>query len=57
MRLSVVIPTYNRKEILLECLRALDSQTLLKDRYEVLVVDNGSTDQSVAIAKKCGVSV
>lgn len=44
MRLSVVIPTYNRKEILLECLRALDSQTLLKDRYEVLVVDNGSTD-------------
>jgi glycosyltransferase involved in cell wall biosynthesis len=45
---SVVIPTYNRKPILEKCLRALEHQQLrsnsLVDGYEVVVVDDGSTD-------------
>jgi glycosyltransferase involved in cell wall biosynthesis len=44
---SVVIPTYNRLPILTKCLRALEQQTLA-DRYEVVVVDDGSTDGTVA---------
>jgi glycosyltransferase involved in cell wall biosynthesis len=46
---SVVIPTYNRKPILEKCLKALENQQL-KDRkvidYEVVVVDDGSTDET-----------
>jgi glycosyltransferase involved in cell wall biosynthesis len=48
--LSVVIPTYNRLPILQKCLRALERQQLppdLIDGYEVIVVDDGSTDQTV----------
>ena len=43
---SVVIPTYNRKPILEKCLLALEQQQLggALDRYEVVVVDDGSTD-------------
>jgi glycosyltransferase involved in cell wall biosynthesis len=50
MLLSVVIPTYNRLPILRQCLEALEGQQLaapLRD-FEVVVVDDGSTDDTVA---------
>ena len=49
MFLSVVIPTYNRLPILQKCLRALEQQRLEApiSNYEVVVVDDGSTDETV----------
>lgn len=51
MFFSVVIPTYNRKPILEKCLRALELQQFEIDTpiagYEVVVVDDGSTDETV----------
>ncbi|MFO0058632.1 MAG: glycosyltransferase family 2 protein, partial [Cyanobacteriota bacterium] len=49
MFLSVVIPTYNRLPILQKCLRALEEQKLERpvERYEVIVVDDGSSDDTV----------
>jgi GT2 family glycosyltransferase len=41
---SVVISTCNRREALLVTLEALADQTVASDRYEVVVVDDGSTD-------------
>jgi GT2 family glycosyltransferase len=43
-RVSVVIPTKNRKQKLLNCLRALERQSVLPTELEVIVVDDGSTD-------------
>ncbi|MBI3194914.1 MAG: glycosyltransferase family 2 protein [Ignavibacteriae bacterium] len=43
---SVIIPTFNRKEKLIECLQSLDAQTYLKEHFEVLIVDDGSTDET-----------
>src|SRR4051794_7081965 len=42
--LSVVIATYNRAEVLRVTLEHLRDQTLPRDRYEAIVVDDGSTD-------------
>ncbi|NIK74733.1 glycosyltransferase involved in cell wall biosynthesis [Thermonema lapsum] len=42
MKISVIIPTYNRKEQLLRCLESLKSQSRLPD--EVIVSIDGSTD-------------
>jgi GT2 family glycosyltransferase/glycosyltransferase involved in cell wall biosynthesis len=44
LRVSVAIPTRNRKDKLLTCLDALADQSVLPQEYEVLVVDDGSTD-------------
>lgn len=42
VKISVVIPTFNRREYLLECLTAIRSQRV--QPFEVIVVDDGSTD-------------
>ncbi|MDE5081484.1 MAG: glycosyltransferase family 2 protein [Trichodesmium sp. St18_bin1] len=49
MFFSIIIPTYNRLGILEKCLRALESQTYEQHitEYEVIVVDDGSTDDTV----------
>jgi len=44
LSLIVVIPTYNRKYILEKCLNALFNQTCSKSDYEIIVIDDGSTD-------------
>lgn len=49
---SVIIPTRNRAELLRRCLSALTRQTLAKDAFEVLVVDNGSTDATAEVANE-----
>jgi glycosyltransferase involved in cell wall biosynthesis len=43
-RFSVVICTYNRCRLLLSTLASLRRQTLNYDQFEVIVVDNGSSD-------------
>jgi glycosyltransferase involved in cell wall biosynthesis len=54
---SVVIPVYNGQETLADCLRALEAQSLPRDRYEIIVVDDGSTDASASIAEQFDVRV
>ncbi|PAX53375.1 glycosyltransferase family 2 protein [Brunnivagina elsteri] len=54
---SVVIPTYNRKPILEKCLKALEMQKLSAstavEDYEVVVVDDGSTDGTLQWLEEC----
>src|SRR6185503_19644585 len=51
-RVSVVIPTYNRKAQLVECLAALERQTVLPQEFEVVIVDDGSTDGTEAALRE-----
>ena len=46
MRLSIIIPTYNRANVILRSLKTWTKQTLDVDKFEVIVVDNNSTDGS-----------
>jgi glycosyltransferase involved in cell wall biosynthesis len=46
--LTVVIPVKNDAQLLRRCLTALAGQTVLAD--EIIVVDNGSTDETAAVA-------
>jgi GT2 family glycosyltransferase len=41
--ISVVIPHYNQPDLLDRCLASLARQDISRDRFEVMVVDNGST--------------
>jgi len=44
---SVIIPAYNRKDELKELLAALDRQTIEPGQFEIIVIDDGSTDDTL----------
>ena len=44
--ISVIIPTYNNSEFLGRCLRSIINQNIEKKEYEIIVIDDGSTDQT-----------
>lgn len=46
IQLTISICTYNRGNILLECLNSLLKQTISSDNYIVLIIDNNSTDNT-----------
>jgi len=50
--ISVIIPTLNRPGHLERCLDALAGQTLASERFEVIVVDNGSADAALDRARR-----
>ena len=50
MQATVVIPALNEEEFIGDCLRSLRAQT--RPPAEIIVVDNGSTDRTVEIAKR-----
>ncbi len=52
MMISVVIPAYNAQETLGSCLEALSTQTYPQDLYEIIVVNDGSTDRTEEIAQQ-----
>lgn len=41
MKISVVVPTYQRPQVLLQCVEALLDQAFSQDEYEIIVVSDG----------------
>lgn len=56
MKLSVVIPAHNEEEFLPACLKSLKEQEF-REKFEIIVVDNNSSDKTAHIAKKYGAKV
>jgi glycosyltransferase involved in cell wall biosynthesis len=53
-RASVIVATFNRRELLLCVLDALDRQSVNAKEFEVIVVDDGSTDgTAAAVRSRC----
>lgn len=50
-QVSVIIPTYNTATELIKCVEALQEQNFSKEKYEIIVVDDGSTDSTASILK------
>jgi glycosyltransferase involved in cell wall biosynthesis len=50
--ISVVICVYNGADTLADCLRAVEAQSLARDQFEIIVVDDGSTDDSAEVARR-----
>jgi len=49
---SIIIPAYNEEKYLTACLKSVFNQNSPKSQYEVIVVDNASTDKTPQIARK-----
>ncbi|MHB1802503.1 MAG: glycosyltransferase family 2 protein [Actinomycetes bacterium] len=53
---AVVIPAYNAQETIRECIQSVRTQTFIGD-VEILVVDDGSTDDTGDVARELGCNV
>lgn len=51
MKLSIIIPVFNAQEFLQRCLQSVCEQNLDKKDYEVIIVNDGSIDESERIIK------
>ena len=56
-RVSVIVPVWNNPDQLALCVEALKAQDFPSDDYEVVVVDNGSTDDTAERARALGARV
>jgi glycosyltransferase involved in cell wall biosynthesis len=51
VKLSVVIPTYNRQEILKKCISSVLHQTYSANNYEIIIINDQSSDETELILK------
>jgi len=51
MKISFCVPAHNRAESVVTCVESLISQTMPADEYEIIVVDDGSTDGSADVVE------
>ena len=51
-KISVVIPTLNRSALLAKTIDHIETQTLPQDQYEIIVVDNNSSDDTLPILEQ-----
>jgi len=54
VKISVIVPTYKRPQLLVKCLEALDRQVFCRDDYEVIVVSDGPDELTEAIVTDAG---
>jgi len=54
-QLSIIICTYNRSELLAFCLESLAAQNVPAGSFEVVVVNNNSSDETAAVATRFAV--
>jgi cellulose synthase/poly-beta-1,6-N-acetylglucosamine synthase-like glycosyltransferase len=49
---SIIVPTYNDENHIENCINSLKQQDYPKDRYEIIVVDNNSTDNTAEVIRR-----
>jgi glycosyltransferase involved in cell wall biosynthesis len=57
MKVSVIIPTYNRSHFIREAIESVLNQDIRECTIEIIVVDDGSTDNTADVVKTYGTAV
>lgn len=51
IKISLILPAYNTADYLQKCILSCESQNIPKDSYEIIIVNDGSTDTTLDIAQ------
>lgn len=51
LRLSIIIPMYNAERYITRCIDSCFDQDMEEDSFEVIVIDDGSTDKSYSVVE------
>lgn len=51
-KVSIIVPVYNVEKYIRDCLESLINQTISLDKIEILLIDDGSTDNSANICNE-----
>ena len=51
-QISVIIVTHNSEPTIEGCINSLTSQSFPRKKFEIIIVDDGSNDRTVELAKK-----
>ncbi len=51
MKVSVIVPAYNAQKFIGKCIEALLAQKYQRENYEIIVIDDGSTDRTSDIVR------
>ncbi|MBN1492805.1 MAG: glycosyltransferase family 2 protein [Candidatus Omnitrophica bacterium] len=52
VKISVIVPYKNEARLIAECIESLEHQSLPRESYEIIMVDNNSSDESLRIVKE-----
>ena len=55
--ISVIVPAKNAEKTIVPCLTAILAQQGRRDQFEVILVDDGSSDETAKLAEKLGITV
>jgi len=56
-RISVIVPVYNAQETLRDCVHSLLELNYPRDKLEIILIDNASTDETAEIAKQYSLDI
>jgi len=54
MIVSIIIPVFNSEKYIARCIRSAMNQSLSKELYEIIVINDGSTDNTAEVLKYVG---
>src|SRR5690349_8986460 len=52
MRFSIIVPFLNEERYIETCIQSLENQRFPRGQYEIIFVDNGSTDRSAELVRR-----
>lgn len=52
--LSIIIPSHNSALTIERCIQSITSQSYPRENYEIIIVDDGSKDETIKLSKKAG---
>jgi len=52
--ISIIVATHNSELTIKQCIHSLITQSFPREKFEIIVVDDGSTDETTSLAKTAG---